>query len=113
MTGRLPSALLVSALLRRVNDSGGFGVVRARGESAGGAIMVIVTENGSNAKVLERGLGADGRIGLISWVPLQVDDHEQVDNYWQRRRRNDPDLWVIELDTPFGERFAAETMLGD
>jgi len=30
-----------------------------------------------------------------------------------RRRRNDPDLWVVELDIAQAERFAAETMLGD
>ena len=40
-------------------------------------------------------------------------DSEAVAEYWTKRRRNDPDLWVVELDIAQGERFAAETMLGD
>ena len=30
--------------------------------------------------------------------------------YVARRRRSDPDLWIIELDIPEAERFAAETI---
>ncbi|MBN9940404.1 DUF1491 family protein, partial [Listeria monocytogenes] len=30
--------------------------------------------------------------------------------YWRRRRDRDPDLWVVELDIPSAERFAAETI---
>ena len=37
----------------------------------------------------------------------------EIADYWRRRRSRDPDLWVIELDIPGAERFAAETILGD
>ena len=36
MTARLPTQLVVGALLRRVNDAGGIAMVRARGEAQGG-----------------------------------------------------------------------------
>ncbi len=32
MDGRLPSGMLVTALLRRMNDSGGMGMVLAKGD---------------------------------------------------------------------------------
>lgn len=37
MDSRLPSGMLVTALLRRMNDSGGMGMVLAKGDPQGGA----------------------------------------------------------------------------
>ncbi|WP_333929023.1 DUF1491 family protein [Sphingomonas sp. LR55] len=46
MSGRVPSGVLVSALLRRVNGAGGFGAVMAKGDAQGGAILVIAVDKG-------------------------------------------------------------------
>jgi hypothetical protein len=108
MSGRLPSGVLVSALLRRVNDAGGFGAVMAKGNAQGGAILVIAVEKGALPRLLERGIGPDGRTALIDSTPS-----EDLDGYWRRRRLRDPDLWVIEVDIAEAERFAAETILDD
>ncbi len=108
MTGRLPSGLLVTALLRRVNDAGGFGAVLAKGDAQGGAILVIAVERGADPKLLERGVGPDGRTVLVDSTPA-----DDLDGYWRRRRARDPDLWVIEVDIAAAERFAAETILDD
>jgi hypothetical protein len=49
--------------------------------------------------------------GVYRW---QVTSHEHIDNKAEvpelvaRRRRFDTDLWVLELDVPSRERFAAE-----
>ena len=106
MSERLPTRLLVSALLRRINDAGGFGTVLARGDAQAGAVLVVAVEAGTT-RLLERGIGPDGRVGLIDTTPAQ-----DPAGYWQRRRQRDPDLWVIELDIAGAPRFAAET-LGD
>jgi hypothetical protein len=112
VSDRLPSGIVVSALLRRVNDQGGFAVVRARGDAQAGAILVVALEQGGNPRILERGIGPSGATELVRTGP-SGDDSEEIETYWQRRRSRDPDLWVIELDIPFAERFAAETILGD
>jgi hypothetical protein len=108
MSGRLPSGVLVSALLRRVNDAGGFGAVMAKGDAQGGAILVIAVNKGVQPRLLERGIGPDGKTALIDSTPA-----EDLDGYWRRRRERDPDLWVIEVDIAAAERFAAETILDD
>lgn len=108
MSGRLPSEILVAAMLRRANDSGGFGVVRARGDAQGGMILVVATEDGAT-RLLERGLGPTGAPALIESRPPS--DDESLDDYWRRRRSRDPDLWVIELDVANTERLVAETIL--
>ena len=108
--GRLPTGLLVSALMKRVNDAGGFAVVRAKGDADAGAVLVLATDRG-DTRILERGFGPDGRIVLIESRP--ADSDEGIEDYWRRRRRRDPDLWVVELDSPDSERFIAETILAD
>ena len=108
MSGRLPSGVLVSALLRRVNDVGGFGAVMAKGDPQGGAILVIAVDKGAPPRLLERGIGPGGQTVLIDSTPA-----DDLDGYWRRRRARDPDIWVIEVDIAAAERFAAETILDD
>ncbi len=108
MSARLPTGLLVGALLRRVNDSGGFAAVLAKGDAQAGSVLLLLADRDGRARLVERGIGPDGRVALIESTPA-----DDVAGYWRRRRDRDPDLWVIELNTPDAERFAAETMLVD
>lgn len=109
MSMRLPTHLSVGALLRRVNDSGGLAMVRASGEPQGGALLILIAE-GRGLRAVERMRGLDDRDALVPAGP-HADDPAAVEEYWQNRRRRDPDLWVIELDVPHAERFVAETIL--
>uniref|UniRef100_UPI0035C97602 DUF1491 family protein n=1 Tax=uncultured Sphingomonas sp. TaxID=158754 RepID=UPI0035C97602 len=108
MSGSLPSGILVSALLKRVNDAGGMGMVRAKGDADSGAILLILDEGGGSSQLVERAIGPLGKPALVATGPSDPSGHEA---YWRRRRARDPDLWVIELDIPSAERFAAETIL--
>lgn len=108
MSDRLPTGIVVSALLRRVNDSGGMGAVLAKGDAQGGGVLVVVVDRDGPARVVERGVGPDGQTTLIESTPAG-----NLNEYWRRRRSRDPDLWVVELDSPDAERFAAETILAN
>ncbi len=110
MSARLPSGLLVSAMLRRANDAGGFGVVLAKGDEQGGMILVVVARPGEPERLLERGLGPAGEPALIDSTPTTGTDGHVAD-YWRRRRSRDPDLWVIELDVAGVEQLVAEILL--
>jgi len=107
VSARLTSAVLVSALLRRAQAEGGFGAVLAKGDATAGAIAVILAEKGVRACLLERMLQADGQ---YSWQ--MAGSGEESDPDFQalldRRRKYDPDLWIVELDIASAERFAAE-----
>jgi hypothetical protein len=109
VSARLPTHLLVGALLRRVNDAGGLAVVRASGEPQGGALLILIVE-GRGLRAIERMRGLDDRDALIPAGPSS-DDPVMLEEYWQNRRRRDRDLWVVELDIPHAERFVAETIL--
>ena len=106
MTGRLTSQVLVSSLLRRAQAGGGFGAVLARGDATAGAVLVILAARGTRTALLERLLQPDGS---YAWQEAgRADTEADFQALLARRRRNDPDLWIVELDVADGERFAAE-----
>ena len=98
----------VGALIRRVEASGGFATVLARGDSTSGAALLICAQRGVNAAILEQVLGSDGRYAWRAISKQVVDNEDVFKDYLTKRRRSDPDLWLIELDVPDAERFVAE-----
>jgi hypothetical protein len=110
MTGRVTSAVMVSALVRRVNQEGGSAMILAKGDATAGAILLITYEKGVNPRFFERGVGANGEAALVASGPAVITDEGEVSAYWKRRRERDSDLWVVELDIAKVERFIAETM---
>ena len=82
----------------------------AKGDATAGAILFIAQDRGENPRAHERGIGPDGSTALLPVGP--EGDAQGVTDYWMRRRRGDPDLWVVEVDIAAAERFVAETILG-
>lgn len=107
---RVTSAVMVSALVRRVNAEGGSAMVLAKGDPTAGGILMLLLEKGGNPRFVERGTGPDGETALLPSGPDRPADDGVVSDYWMRRRIRDSDLWVVELDIAQAERFAAETM---
>lgn len=105
MMPRLTSAMLVSALVRRVNNEGGSATVLAKGDATAGSILLILMERGVVQSVRERVLGGDG---LYAWTSIGPDEAADRDAYLARRRERDSDLWLVELDIANAERFTAE-----
>jgi hypothetical protein len=102
---RLPTHLEVSGLIRAVQAEGGFATVVARGERDAGTILVVCCENGGAATAYERMPQSDGS---REWTPAHRQDIEnpsEFGEYCERRRKQDPDLWILELDIPNAERF--------
>ena len=108
MRPRLASKILVNALIRQAESLGGFGVVAARGDPTSGAILLILSERGQKVGTMERVLEATGDYAWQMNQAQDTENKEEINGFVQRRRKYDPDLWVLELDIPSPERFAAE-----
>ncbi len=108
MEPRLQSSILVGALIRCAESEGGFAAVLARGDPTAGAVLVILAEKGQKLRILERSLQGDGRYVWQDTGGQAAGNEEEFGKFLARRRRFDPDLWLIELDVPSAERFAAE-----
>ena len=109
MEPRLPAHLEVQGLLRAVEAAGGFATVIAKGERDAGTLLVTCCENGQNIRAYERMPRPDG---TRAWTLTKAQDSEnsvEFAEYLERRRRQDSDLWIVELDIPDAERFIDST----
>ena len=95
--------------MRAVNGAGGFAVVLEKGEPEAGTILVVIATNGANARVYERMPQLDG---TRKWSLARAQDYErkqEFQEYLDRRKDQDRDLWIVELDIADGERFIGLT----
>jgi len=91
--------------VRRVNAAGDFATVLHRGDDVAGSISLIHRDRSGGVRALSRTLGLGG---TYVWRTAATGD--SVDAWVVRQRDFDPDLWVIELDTPDPARFVDETI---
>jgi hypothetical protein len=105
VSDRLPAHLEVSGIIRSVEAAGGFAMVVAKGERDAGTLLLICCERGAQARALERMPQADG---TRAWTPSRVQDPDDPAEFWnyiERRKKQDSDLWIVELDVAGAERF--------
>lgn len=102
---RLATHMLVSALRRQAEAHGGFVTVIRKGDPDAGSLVIIRREKGQNPAVFEP---SPGLFGHRKWHKI---DHQDIDleryisDYCQRLASRDPDIWIVELDVPFAQRF--------
>lgn len=105
---RLKSRFLVDVLLRRTESAGGFATILAKGDDDSGIILIQCSERGRPGPLLERCFSVGGHYSWQAVGPNDPDDGVSRANYQERRRRADPDLWIIELDIADAPRLVAE-----
>jgi hypothetical protein len=109
MEPRLPAHLEVQGLLRAVESAGGFATVLAKGERDAGTILVTCCERGENCRAYERMPRPDGSRAWMLTKRQESENPEEFGHYLDRRKRQDSDLWIVELDIPDAERFIDST----
>ncbi|SNS71545.1 hypothetical protein SAMN06295912_11363 [Sphingomonas laterariae] len=108
MSGRLAAGLFVSALIRRMEATGGSAAVLARGDATAGAVLIVIADRGFIQAVLERTLDPKGHYHWTTTGPDDLNAPGVLFEYYEKRRRFDPDLWVVELDGAEARRIADE-----
>ena len=104
---RLPAHLEVSGLIRAVEAEGGFATVIARGERDAGTLLVVCCGKDRATAAYERMPQPDGS---RAWTVAKKQNTENPNEFWEycdRRKAQDSDLWILELDVPDAERFIA------
>ena len=110
METRLPAHLEVSGLVRAAQAAGDFAMVLHKGERDGGTILLVVMEYQGLGVLYERMPQLDG---TRKWThtKAQVSDNKmEFDDYLDRRSRQDPDIWIVELTVADRERFIRDTL---
>lgn len=107
MDERLPAHVEVNGLIRAVEAAGGFATVLARGERDGGTILLVTLCRDQPATLYERMPRPDGSRSFLAAKRENPENRQEFAEYLERRRRQDPDLWLVELDIPQAERLIA------
>ncbi|MFM7347948.1 MAG: DUF1491 family protein [Erythrobacter sp.] len=107
MTARLPAHLEASAIIRRAEAQGGFATVLAKGERDAGTILIVTLCHGEGAVLHERMPQLDGSRSFVATKREDAEKHQEFSEYLARRRQQDPDIWLIELNIADPERFIA------
>lgn len=97
---RLATGIWVSAYLRRCSAELIPAYVTARGDETAGAVLVRVDALDGTSRVMQRQY--DLLAGTRVWVALAQGSEAEVSEVVRRARRADPDLWVIDIESPSG-----------
>lgn len=96
---RVKAGIWVSAALRLAFGQGRGGAVLRHGDDDAGGILAVLRGRDGFC-VLSQVAGADGeRAWMRGTGPAPVDQAE-ADAYVARQVARDPDLWVVEFDSP-------------
>lgn len=104
MDDRLPAHIEVAGLIRLAEAEGGFGTVLQKGEREAGTILLVLCENGTNARAYERMPSPEGTRKWVCSKSQDIDNAGEFDEYVARRGSQDRDMWIIELDSAQAER---------
>jgi hypothetical protein len=99
MEPRLKAGLWVKMALRMADLDGRSGAVLRKGDpDSGGIIVVLRGRDGLTA--LSQMRTAEGALAWMRATGAAPVDQDAVDAYVARQVKFDPDLWVVEFETP-------------
>ena len=82
-------------------------MVLSKGERDAGVILIVTMFRGEDTRLYERMPQLDGSRRFVQTKTQNIDNKEEFSTYLDRRRSQDPDTWIIEVDIDDPERFIA------
>ncbi len=105
MDSRLPAHLEINGLIRAVQVAGGFATVIAKGERDAGTILIVTIDRQGHQRLFERMPQLDGSRKFVASREQNESKPLEFNDYLERRKRQDSDIWILELDIADAERF--------
>ena len=99
---RLKAEFWIMAHVRRCNARGVPATVVRRGDSRGGTLVLKINQFDRGCRVLSQALGMDGGLGWRAAFSGNRVPEAVADDYIARATGRDPDLWVVEIESPDG-----------
>jgi hypothetical protein len=96
---RVKAGMWVQMALRMGQQDGRYGTVVRRGDADAGGVLVVL-HGPEGLSVLSQIRGADGAMGWLRATGPAPVDQAKADEYVARQLRFDPDLWVLEFESP-------------
>ena len=99
---RLKAEFWIMAHVRRCNARGVPATVISRGDARGGTLVLKINQFDRGCRVLSQALGMDGGLGWLAAFSGNRVPEAEADDYIARATGRDPDLWVVEIESPDG-----------
>jgi hypothetical protein len=96
---RVKAGLWVSMALRLADRSGLPAMVLQKGDPDAGGVLAVLRGRAGMC-VLSQMRAADGKLAWLRATGAAPVTQAVVDSYVARQLRFDPDLWVVEFETP-------------
>jgi hypothetical protein len=96
---RVKAGVWVQAALRLGNAAGRYGMVLRKGDPDAGGVLVVL-HGRAGMTVLSQSRGTDGELAWLRATGAAPVDQAAVDAYVRRQLGYDPDLWVLEFESP-------------
>ncbi len=108
----LSTDIWVAALIRRAQLGGAFATVGMKGDARAGSVLVkALNQRTGEARLYAEATRGDGE---RFWMqPRPGEAERDLDQYAERTRRIDPDVWLVEIEDSQGRHFLTEAVEGE
>ena len=103
---RLRSKIWVQAYLKRLEIQNIAAYVTAHGDDHSGAILIKVIKMDGSAQLYQKTF--DLRSNKNAWVRISEGLDMEIDSSLEKQKVNDPDLWVVEIESASGQNYLDE-----
>ena len=103
---RLRSKIWVQAYLKRLEIQNIAAYVTAHGDDHSGAILIKVIKTDRSAQLYQKTF--DLQSNKNAWVRISEGFEKEIDSLLEKQKVNDPDLWVVEIESASGQNYLDE-----
>jgi len=103
---RLRSKIWVQAYLKRLEIQNIAAYVTAHGDDHSGAILIKVIKMDGSAQLYQKTF--DLQSNKNAWVRISEGFEKEIDSLLEKQKVNDPDLWVVEIESASGQNYLDE-----
>ena len=103
---RLRSKIWVQAYLKRLEIQNIAAYVTAHGDDNSGAILIKVIKMDGYAQLYQKTF--DLQNNRSAWVKILEGLDMEIDTLLEKQKVNDPDLWVVEIESASGQNYLDE-----
>jgi hypothetical protein len=108
-TPRLKAGIFVRALIRRAEVEGASAFVVKKGAEEAGAVFLKISRLDGTSDVLMQARRGEGDLVWMKALTAATEDAART--YFDKQKKFDPDLWILEIEDRQGRAFVDEPIV--
>jgi len=100
---RIPTHLWIEAKVKELNAQNIPAYIIHRGEKMDGVVLVKISDCQGQCQLKVRQRNFDGELEWVDVFSEKIIDEQKADEYINRSKERDPDLWAVEIESSKAE----------